>query len=75
MPVPVSHAALIARINRRLIHDDKRLYKSRSEMARADLGEWYIVNVNRNLVVAKDVDPEEFAREIGVLTPYERVRD
>ena len=73
MKVPVSHAALIARINRRLAHDDKRLRKSRSERARQALGEWHIINVNRNLISATDVDPEELARELGILAPYERL--
>ena len=69
----VSKPALLARINRRLAQEDGKLKKVRGERARLDLGDYYVVDVNRNRIVATRVDPETFAREIGALKPYERV--
>jgi len=69
--VPVSVKALVQRINRRLKDDEQILKKSRGARARLDLGEWYVLNWNRNLIVDKRVDPEELARELGVLHEWE----
>ncbi len=41
--------------------------------SKCHLGEWYIVNFNRNTIVAGHVDPEELGRELGVLRDWERL--
>jgi hypothetical protein len=69
--VRVSRVALIARINRKLVREGKRLYASRSERASSDLGGFYILDMRRNSIAAGHVDPVELAREIGVLRPFE----
>jgi hypothetical protein len=33
------------------------------------------LNLSRNFIVAKDVDPEKFGRELEVLQPWEALRD
>jgi hypothetical protein len=71
--VPVSMRALIQRINRKLAPDDKRLKKMRSERWRSEVGEYFIVDVNRNMITDKHVDPKELGRELGVLGLVETV--
>ena len=72
MKVSVGKAALLARINRRLAKDDEQLKAARGEEARQDLGDFYVVDFNRNVVVSKDVDPVGLARKLGVLRDYEK---
>src|SRR5688572_22854055 len=43
-------------LNRKLAADDEVLKATRGERAQQDLGEYYVVDVNRNAVVRKDVD-------------------
>ena len=68
----ITRKALISRINRRLAHDGERLRSPRGELGRQELGDFYVTDDN-NCVTAKDVDPEEWARELGVLRPREQV--
>lgn len=72
--VPVTTAALIARINRKLKHDDEKLCKSRSEGAAHDLGEYFVIDASRNYVVTKGIELEEFGRELGVLRGWEALQ-
>ena len=65
--VPVTLRAVIQRINRKLAGEDKRLKATRGERARSDLGDYYLLNVNRNFIAAHHVDPEALARELGVI--------
>jgi hypothetical protein len=71
--VPVSERALTQRINRHLVHDDKALVKSRQGSAarREGYGEWYTIDTRRNQADRGDIDLEKFARELGVLRPWE----
>jgi hypothetical protein len=71
--VPITLRALIARINRKLKPEMEALKATRGERARADLGDFYIVDVGRNFLVASHVDPETYGRELGVLRDYEVV--
>ena len=75
--VPVSKRALIARINRKLAKDSdydmERLVITRGARAKFDLGDHYVLNQRLNFVTHNHVDPEAFARELGVLKSYERV--
>ena len=71
--VPVTMRALVQRINRALAQDDEALKKTRGARAIQELGDYYVLDFNRNALVEKDVDPEEFGRELGVLQDYERL--
>ena len=71
--VPVTMRALIQRINRKLHDDDEVLRKLRGDRGLVDLGRYYVVDWRLNSIVRTDVDPEDLAREIGVLKPYEAV--
>ena len=71
--VPVTMRAVVQRINRKLRPDEEVLKKTRGMQAYLDLGDYYVLDWNRNNLVDKNVDPESMARELGVLLPYERV--
>jgi hypothetical protein len=73
--VPVSMRALIQRINRKLLREDgEELKKCRADSRwYSELGDYYAVDLNRNLIVNKHVNPEKWGRELGVLADYERV--
>ena len=73
--VPITMRALTQRINRALLKQDERLYKSRGMQMYLDVGDFYVVDLRGNWVAGKDVDPEELGRELGVLKEYERVVD
>lgn len=74
--VPVSVRAAIQRINRKLKPDMEQLKVTRGgEMLRLDLGDYYIINFNRNWIAHKHVDPEKLGRELGVLAPWETMVD
>jgi len=73
--VPVSTRAVIARINRALKPDYEMLKITRGYRAQLDLGQYYILNYNRNFIRNHHVDPETVARELEVLADYEEVID
>ena len=61
--------ALIKRINRKLAHEYQVLRKSRSWCS--DLGDYYVVDVYMNYVVAAHIEPETLGRELRVLQSWE----
>lgn len=64
----LSNGALILRINRRLAKDDQAVRKCReTSRDHNELGDYYVVNTSMNVIVAKQVDLEEYGRELGVL--------
>lgn len=71
--VPVTLRALLARINRKLKPEMKSLKTARGDRMRQDVGDFYIIDVRRNFVMASHVDPEEYGRDLGVLREYETV--
>jgi hypothetical protein len=73
--VPVSTRALIQRINRKLAADDMIIRTARSERARVDLGQYYVVNTRINGIVApyKHLNLEDLGRELGVMAEWEHV--
>ena len=77
--VPVTMRAIVQRINRKLAPDGyRRLKQSRGRPWKyldRDVGKWFLVDGSRNRVERTHVDPEKFAKELGVLRPWEKVRD
>ena len=69
--VPVSERALAQRINRRLARDGQMLKSRRGRRWRSDLGQYYIVNADRDFIVATRIDPEGYGRKLGVLADWE----
>lgn len=72
---PVTLRAVIQRINRTLKKDGGQIKAARSERARQSLGDFYVVDTQLNAITAHDVDPEELARELGLLMEYEELVD
>jgi hypothetical protein len=72
--VPVSTRALLARLNRKLRHEDL-MVKTCAPYRRGydELGDFYVVNTNRNWIAEKNIDLEDFAREYEVLKPWEKL--
>ena len=70
---PVTERALVQRINRALALRGERLRAGRGRSV-DDLGDYFVVDVDRRAVVGKDITLEEYGRDLGVLQPWERVR-
>ena len=69
----ITERALMQRINRKLRAHDEVLRKARGMQLLADVGEFYRVNVRGNWVAQKFVDPQDFARRLGVLQEDEQL--
>lgn len=70
----VSERALFARINRK-IHDDDLMLR-RCPATRRDhhnLGDYYLVNWRINGVAGKNIDLEDYGREVCALKDYEEL--
>lgn len=70
----VSRRALEARIRRAIRRGSEGkvdLKRTRGARARADLGEYYTLDVRRNVILSMRVDLERLGRDLGVLAPYE----
>jgi hypothetical protein len=72
---PVTEKAIVARINRRLKPDFTMLRKSRGARTEASLGEFYVIDRSRNCILDTHVDPESYARELGVMRGWEFIED
>lgn len=71
----ITQNALMKRINRALAKEGERLTVTRGERWRSELGDFYVLDVNMNAVVAKHCDPEKLGRELGVLRKWERLAE
>ena len=69
----VSTRALLQRINRALAKRDEVVKTTRGDRLRFDLGEYYCVDYDRNLIVEDHIDLEDLGRELGVLKGWERL--
>ena len=73
--VPIAKRAVVARIDRKLKHDGRMLKTLRGYKAQRDLGDYYVVDLDRNMIIETHVDPEAYGREIGVLEEWEVLSD
>ena len=73
--VPISERALLARINRQLVKEDQKLVKTRSEKVKVEVGDCYLLNVERNAILRMPVDLEDLGHDLGVLKRYEVLAD
>lgn len=72
--VPVSERALFARINRKLAKDGQVLRKCKQDSTwHGELGNYYIVDANKNFIAAKDCDLKVLGREVGCLSEWEQL--
>ena len=70
----ITEAALIARIQRKLAHEDQRLRKSRGRTDQFNLGEYYVYHWRDNFIIEKHVDLETLGRQLGVIGESQTVR-
>lgn len=75
MLVPVTMRALIQRINRKLRSDYKQLCVSRGWRLKSNLGDYYILDTYRNVVVDHHTDPKALGKELGALAEYEALSE
>jgi hypothetical protein len=68
----ITSDALVKRINRKLAHAEQRLRKARGHYE-PSLGDYYVVDIPRNFIIEKHIDPEELGRRLGVMLPAEKV--
>jgi hypothetical protein len=74
--VPVSERALFARINRALAKDGEGLRRCRrNSRAWPELGDYYVINVNKNWITGKQIDLEGYGRELKVLADFEELSE
>ena len=73
MAYEVSESALVARINRALASEGRKLRRTRGERMRLDVGDYWIQDVARNLVVEKFCDLEQLAERYNALHPGEQL--
>jgi hypothetical protein len=64
-------AALVARVNRRLVASGEALRRCRTDHDRESVGDWYVLDLSQNAISRKHVDLEQFAREVGALAEFE----
>jgi hypothetical protein len=69
--VPITTRALLQRINRVLAKNNRTLRATRGAQMRSDAGDFFVLDLSRNEILTKDVDPQVLGRELGVLKEYE----
>lgn len=69
----VTLSALIKRINRKLRPEHQSLRKSRGQKMINSVGDYYVLDINRNAVIDQYVDPEQYGRELKVLGEWEKI--
>jgi hypothetical protein len=67
--IPVNRRSLIARMQRALAKDGRRLRTDR----RGRRTSYLLIDSKRQTLIAADIDLEQLGRELGVLQPYERL--
>ena len=70
----ISVITLTARIRRRLLKDNHRLTMF-SKKYQAEHGQFGIIDLVTNSIIASNVDLEVLGKELGVLHGYEEVED
>jgi len=72
--VKVSERAIIARINRRLTKENEKLIICEETSPNfAELGRYYMVDLNQNMITGKWFDLERLGTELKALKGYEEI--
>lgn len=72
--IPISERALLARMNRKMASDEIQVKKSRiGSSVHQELGDYYSIDLKRNVVDSKHIDLEALARQLGVLAAFEEL--
>jgi hypothetical protein len=70
----VSETVLRLRINHKLANRFQAIRRARGTGMELNFGQYYLLDTHLDVVIAKNVDLEDYAREIGVLRPSEKLR-
>ena len=70
----ISEHALMQRINRILKNDMRQLKKTHGKRTRRDVGDYYILDYNRNIIKETFVDIEKLGRRLKVLNTNEHLQ-
>ncbi len=70
MQITISERAVLARIRRSLAKDGSKLLKNRRGPYAESLPNWLIVS-DRNVAAGGFDDPDKYARDEGLMKPYE----
>lgn len=74
--VMLTERAVFARISRSLQKDGMMLRRCRQDSRGAhELGRYFVVDLDRNAIVWKDLDLEQLGRERGILADYEAMSE
>ena len=74
MQKPVTELAVKRRLNRRLAEKDECLRKcSNNSPWLSELGNYYIAEINTDIVIQTDIDLEALARKEGVMKSGEAI--
>ena len=70
--VLVRARALTQRINRKLANQGERLLKAKQGSKKCQqVGEYYTIDISRNVVTGEYIDIEKLGRDLGTMKPYE----
>jgi hypothetical protein len=70
----ITMAALVKRTNLRLAPKGQELKRPPGRSSRSNLGDYYVLNLRDNFVVARYVKPETLGRQLGLLGRSETVK-
>lgn len=71
--IQVSERDLMQRINKILAREYHKLFKSRTERERQNMGDWYVAGTHTDAIIACHCDLEAIGRETGALKLHECV--
>jgi hypothetical protein len=59
-------SALERRVRRALKHQDQTLRRTRGERQEIELGDYFVIDTQRNIITLHHCNPEALGRELGV---------
>jgi hypothetical protein len=71
--ISIDRQAVLRRVNRRLRERGQQMFRSRSERAAREVGDWYIIDFKKSSVTGSGLQLEECARQLGALRAWERL--
>ncbi len=72
---PVSKRALLQRINRALREQGQMVKTLRGERWRNELGDHYLLDFDRNVIIGKHVDLVDLGKNLKVMRPWEHLAE
>jgi len=71
--IPVSERALLQRINRKLLDENRKVIKTRGALAIAKVGEYHEIDTRLSALIGRDINLELYGRKLGVLAQWEQI--